>query len=248
MRNKAFTLIELLVVIAIIAILAAILFPVFATAREKARETACMSNMKQIGLAELQYATDFDECLPNDAICGATCATWSLWQVVSPYVGPKAYAVFACPSDSSLPNPGPITGGFYSSYSFNLYIYLVTGAPYTISGYYTSDPAAAGLLSQIQCPSNCVMNIEARRDYTSNIADPSVFTYDLAQCAANPSPTSQVCYQSAGLIRHFKGSNWVMCDGHAKWAMYINQVSQETGASAATADGRTMWFDPFRTN
>jgi prepilin-type N-terminal cleavage/methylation domain-containing protein/prepilin-type processing-associated H-X9-DG protein len=63
-RSSAFTLIELLVVIAIIAILAAILFPVFARAREKARQSACLSNLKQIGLAILMYAEDYDETLP----------------------------------------------------------------------------------------------------------------------------------------------------------------------------------------
>ncbi len=66
--RKGFTLIELLVVIAIIAILAAILFPVFAKAREKARQTSCLSNMKQIGLASMMYAQDYDERLPGS--CG----------------------------------------------------------------------------------------------------------------------------------------------------------------------------------
>ncbi|HEX5322780.1 MAG TPA: prepilin-type N-terminal cleavage/methylation domain-containing protein, partial [Capsulimonadaceae bacterium] len=63
-RSKGFTLIELLVVIAIIAILAAILFPVFATAREKARQATCLSNEKQIGLAMNMYVQDYDETLP----------------------------------------------------------------------------------------------------------------------------------------------------------------------------------------
>ena len=123
-RNKAaFTLIELLVVIAIIAILAAILFPVFAKAREKARQTACMSNMKQLGLATIQYVQDYDEFyyshrLKNDPnpLCTAqggpdTCAatgtgaqitgdatnrtSWA--QLLQPYL--KSYAVFLCPSN-----------------------------------------------------------------------------------------------------------------------------------------------------
>src|SRR5436190_12911291 len=64
-RYSAFTLIELLVVIAIIAILAAILFPVFAQAREKARQAACMSNLRQIGMAFAQYVQDYDERLPD---------------------------------------------------------------------------------------------------------------------------------------------------------------------------------------
>ena len=70
--RRGFTLIELLVVIAIIAILAAILFPVFAKAREKARQSSCLNQVKQMGIAMLSYAQDYDECMPYQAVDGVT--------------------------------------------------------------------------------------------------------------------------------------------------------------------------------
>ena len=99
MKHRAFTLIELLVVIAIIAILAAILFPVFAQAREKARAASCLSNMKQIGLGALMYAQDYDEVFvgsyayPNG---WSQCPRFVWMDLVYPYV--KNHQLFACPS------------------------------------------------------------------------------------------------------------------------------------------------------
>ena len=103
-RPRAFTLIELLVVIAIIAILAAILFPVFAKAREKARQTSCASNLKQIGLGILQYAQDYDEKVPanHTGVQGNWLGTgnrwYEWWFAVHPYI--KNWQVFACPSSA----------------------------------------------------------------------------------------------------------------------------------------------------
>src|ERR1044072_2109069 len=98
--RKAFTLIELLVVIAIIAILASILFPVFARARENARRSSCMSNLKQIGLGFMQYTQDYDERMPPGpttyAFAGNVPSTWDL--VIQPYI--KSMQLLTCPSDT----------------------------------------------------------------------------------------------------------------------------------------------------
>lgn len=96
-KRGAFTLIELLVVIAIIAILAAILFPVFARAREKARTASCSSNLKQIGLACLMYAQDYDETtVSGSGYEGHAVNGWNWETKVEPYI--KNWQVFACPS------------------------------------------------------------------------------------------------------------------------------------------------------
>jgi prepilin-type processing-associated H-X9-DG protein/prepilin-type N-terminal cleavage/methylation domain-containing protein len=154
-QTGAFTLIELLVVIAIIAILAAILFPVFAQAREKARQSSCMNNEKQIGISVLQYVQDYDEVYPlgtqdsscgnvndgskNDAI-GSPCIAgsnqainWILFTL--PYI--KSYNVFACPDDTDgyLNSPNNWAGkgfsyaanGYYSGWDNNLHHYVFRG-------------------------------------------------------------------------------------------------------------------------
>jgi len=105
-KQGGFTLIELLVVIAIIAILAAILFPVFAQAREKARSSSCLSNNKQIALAHSMYAQDYDETLPlalNTLVLEPTTGVASRWEdAVKPYIkGGNVGGILTCPSAAS---------------------------------------------------------------------------------------------------------------------------------------------------
>jgi len=156
--KRAFTLIELLVVIAIIAILAAILFPVFAQVREKARQTSCASNQKQLALAILQYVQDYDETYPfgNQAA-----SIWSTnpsckWDInIAPYV--KSLQVFYCPDDSMTGSAYNDWQGLGMSYGVNGLIVPHWGSPTTISvvgpmgyanqnwGGNTQTPASGGL-------------------------------------------------------------------------------------------------------
>ena len=98
MKRPGFTLIELLVVIAIIAILAAILFPVFARAREKARQTSCLSNLKEIGLAAKMYESDYDETTVPYANhgCASSLPCYHWWETMAPYINNTQ--VMLCPS------------------------------------------------------------------------------------------------------------------------------------------------------
>lgn len=117
--RRGFTLIELLVVIAIIAILAAILFPVFARAREKARQTSCLANDKQIMLGALMYAQDYDELMLGHRITTDGGTTFVYWgEVLQPYL--KNSQILACPSDVSPYSMGLFGGGSIAvSYGYN---------------------------------------------------------------------------------------------------------------------------------
>ncbi|NUP99180.1 MAG: DUF1559 domain-containing protein [Armatimonadetes bacterium] len=141
MRRRAFTLIELLVVIAIIAILAAILFPVFAKAREKARQSSCGQNVKQIALGASQYLQDYDERLPLGWI-SAPGYTGSgengrlhHWDAITPYI--KNRQIWICPSEAS--------GGW----------------PFAGFGYSINTVIQGASLATMEAPSECIYFAEA---------------------------------------------------------------------------------------
>ncbi len=185
--RRGFTLIELLVVIAIIAILAAILFPVFARAREKARQTSCLSNIKQIVLAHLQYAQDYDE-----RCCGGQSPGVGAWyNALSPYL--KNTQVLKCPSDSLSP---------VCSY----------GVPY-YNMFHDAGAPRGFALGRIDSPSECLLMGETQN--SSGAATWYYYTpknwpypYDTANGPGN---------RIADPGRHNEGSNIGFVDGHAKW-------------------------------
>jgi prepilin-type N-terminal cleavage/methylation domain-containing protein/prepilin-type processing-associated H-X9-DG protein len=169
-NNRGFTLIELLVVIAIIAILAAILFPVFAQARDKARAASCLSNTKQMGLGITMYAQDYDETYPqaywytNDLNGADGYNQWS--GLIQPYV--KNNAIFVCPSD---PNKGlpPTTPGLDVQAPRISYVANAAVLPRKRR---SIDPANVASVASVEFPADTIVVAEMT-NYLSCINDTS---------------------------------------------------------------------------
>lgn len=194
MRDRnGFTLIELLVVIAIIAILAAILFPVFARAREKARQASCLSNAKQQGLAMMMYVQDYDEVLPL-YWWGEDVGYWLT--VLQPYI--KNWNIFVCPSATSLRAPGPGWEGS-GGYGYNYYY---------CGGWVGHGPYA---LSEFEEPANTVLIGEQN----NLINRANVYPAILADVTC--SWDSRYTYGENNARRHNEGMNVTWVDGHTKW-------------------------------
>jgi prepilin-type N-terminal cleavage/methylation domain-containing protein len=147
-RARGFTLIELLVVIAIIAILAAILFPVFAKAREKARQISCASNEKQIGLAVIQYVQDNDEAMPCGTLANSNGVGWA--GEVQPYA--KSAQLFKCPDDSTSGNGAANPSTYPVSYGMNVWL---------------AGTQPGGHLAAQNAPASTVMLFEVVGDYAA---------------------------------------------------------------------------------
>ncbi|BCM88892.1 hypothetical protein IAD21_00734 [Abditibacteriota bacterium] len=219
--HKAFTLIELLIVIAIIAILAAILFPVFARTRENARRASCQSNLKQIGLGMLQYAQDYDETYsgsyknsPNGRI------HWG--ELIFPYT--KSSQIYICPSNTSLmtnnglnnqaTNPNTYKG---VSYSYNcITIPTVIGSP---DGWdWNGAPLALlpHVAQTILLTEGNVANGGQDNTWTTQLTDINGSFYGQTWTGT---PDDTVAAGNKNMDhRHLDGGNILWYDGHVKWA------------------------------
>jgi prepilin-type N-terminal cleavage/methylation domain-containing protein/prepilin-type processing-associated H-X9-DG protein len=216
-KRKGFTLIELLVVIAIIAILAAILFPVFARARENARRASCQSNLKQIALGVFQYTQDYDEKYPQSYIDIDGAAGWQTpttatgdqgWAfTLQPYL--KSIQIFQCPSETTAPGP-------YAQYG---------GATYT--DYWMNRIMFGKSQAAIDSVSLTVMNGDG------NSYD-SLYYYD-GTVANTSTGTATTAGPITGLgtahLRHLDGGNFAFADGHVKWQKG-DGVGSTAGSSA----------------
>lgn len=211
---SAFTLIELLVVIAIIAILAAILFPVFGRARENARRSSCQSNLKQIMLAEMQYTQDNDERFATTHI-NVSGSSANHFQMIDPYV--KGGQVFLCPSDAvkDKPNWGSDLAPGYSK---------VFPVSYGVNVQVNSTQALDGpgiLLSKMVSPATTVILVDGISQLdpaTSPSADP--LEWKDKPVAWLLDDRASVNLNSSGrggpLARHLETTNVAFADGHVK--------------------------------
>jgi len=203
-QRNGFTLIELLVVIAIIAILAAILFPVFAQAREKARATTCLSNGKQMGLAVMMYAQDYDESYPQGYYDGPPAAWWMT--LIQPYMKDRDLGgLRSCPSAPS------------KNWAYSMNDYLSTKSQSVITN--VADTVLIG---------------DGTQNPKWNLASSSTYYVWWKPEAWNPKPAGNFTKgdPNASLVdidedtekavgylryRHNEGANLVYADGHAKY-------------------------------
>ena len=257
-RTKGFTLIELLVVIAIIAILAAILFPVFAQARESARTTSCLSNSRQLGTSLMMYVQDYDETYPWGANTeGAGIDNNDAWpDLIFPYV--KNDGVYGCPTSSPATkeswmvgnDPQAVARGKLRSWSANASVLACFSNDYgDYNGYNTtirtmaSIPEPARIVALVEAfPSGVVHRLGPDGLPASPISGNGWFHWGWAF-----SNEGFVCVNDKGnydyqsVTRHRAGANYAFADGHSKWYKPEQSV-RAINASDPTSGNMWQWY------
>lgn len=241
-KSQGFTLIELLVVIAIIAILAAILFPVFAKVREKARQTSCASNMKQLGLAEQQYSQDYDEIYSGSFLdLGAPQHKRRVFpELLYPYT--KSLGVYQCPDSTRHMNndwadncdPNPITcnkGAGITDFSYN----AITEFNNDLGN--TNNDAANNPLASIDVPSETIMLMDGRGGSFYNCWRTNETDIKGSFYGNTWSGNSNPGVSSIPEKRHTDGSNYLWYDGHVKWMRNSRKVT-----AAYPGGGPYYWY------
>jgi prepilin-type N-terminal cleavage/methylation domain-containing protein/prepilin-type processing-associated H-X9-DG protein len=240
-RNKApqkgFTLIELLVVIAIIAILASILFPVFARARENARRASCQSNLKQIGLGIMQYTQDYDEMTPFNVGPGLR---------TQPYT--KSYQIWRCPSDSNTNIPDETNPG-NTSYAINMVGYRDLGVSYVhgppFSHYYSTTLQMVGVAA-IEAPATTIMVADNNSDNSYQVVtDYADVSSSWVKINSSAIPrTMPGVTQGTWSERHLDTINTLFCDGHVKAVKLDYYTQLGTGSESGKATHLTIAASP----
>ena len=272
MAKKAFTLIEILVVIAIIAILTAILFPVFARARENARRSSCQSNLKQLGLGVAQYVQDYDETYPllEDRGSGGLFLTGIPSSLVSkqtwadriyPYI--RNRQVFHCPSIGGAKGGTPEQ---FSHYGFTAYSERSCNGDLKIAG-----QKGIMKLAEIQRASEVIMLSDYREGYphvagvwalskscfteASYIITPGSYVSNSEETAMCNDGTDCSSWPVDG--RHLEGANYAFFDGHVKWLgiRHIDNgtpngidISSAYGAPNTSSGGYPAFYWPASSN
>jgi prepilin-type N-terminal cleavage/methylation domain-containing protein/prepilin-type processing-associated H-X9-DG protein len=221
MRRIGFTLIELLVVIAIIALLAAILFPVFSRARENARRSSCANNLKQVGIGIAQYVQDYDETYPIMSYNSG--AGPALGWYLHPYL--KSVQVWRCPSDTS--NTAPVPANFTAtSYAYNI------NSSYSFSGRSAADvarPAQIGISWGARTGTGWIFD-----NLGTATGDPP------ARIEGSLQSTSATIQQG-----HLNGGNFCYADGHVKWQTSSFIMTELTRARATQPAGTSTLFREY---
>ncbi|HEY3269500.1 MAG TPA: prepilin-type N-terminal cleavage/methylation domain-containing protein [Armatimonadota bacterium] len=211
--TRGFTIIELLVVIAIIAILAAILFPVFARARDRASATTCLSNEKQIGLALVQYASDYDDCFPPERNWSTTPYTY--WKdALNPILSRSVKDAWTCPSNAHTWDPVPYAKGVYGDESGRPRGYALNGDIFYVS----QDFQTKGMpLGKVRNPAGTILIVESRSPFSDLQSDAGAYGFWEQPNANYQGPLFRNPQRAKGGFEQHGGRiNFIFADTHVR--------------------------------